>query len=42
VHVDVRSTKAYWVDLSHPGEPPRYDKPGAGGDHGATDVPAEK
>jgi uncharacterized protein YcbK (DUF882 family) len=42
VHVDVRSTKAYWVDLSHPGEPPRYDKPGAGGDHGTIDVPAEK
>jgi uncharacterized protein YcbK (DUF882 family) len=42
VHLDVRSTKAYWVDLSHPGEPPHYEKPGAGGDHGASDVPMEK
>lgn len=32
VHFDVRATKTYWVDLSGPGEPPRYvykgrDKP---------------
>src|SRR5207237_6608331 len=28
VHLDVRETKASWVDRSHPGEPPLYDKPG--------------
>ncbi len=39
VHVDTRDTKAYWVDLSHPGEPPRYEKPGGNADHGASDVP---
>ncbi len=41
VHVDWRDTKAYWVDLSHPGEPPHYEKPGVAADHGASDVPAE-
>lgn len=25
VHLDVRTTKVYWVDYSRPGEPPRYD-----------------
>lgn len=25
VHLDVRTGKAYWVDYSGPGEPPRYD-----------------
>ena len=29
VHLDVRSTKAIWVDLSGPGEPPRYVEPSA-------------
>jgi len=24
IHLDVRETKTYWVDLSGPGEPPRY------------------
>lgn len=28
VHLDVRSTKAIWVDLAGPGEPPRYVDPG--------------
>jgi uncharacterized protein YcbK (DUF882 family) len=27
VHMDVRSTKVYWVDYSRPGEAPRYDSP---------------
>ena len=41
VHMDVRDTKAYWVDLSRPGEPPRYEKPGALADEGISDVPLE-
>ncbi|MGH7434319.1 MAG: DUF882 domain-containing protein [Polyangiaceae bacterium] len=41
VHMDVRDTKAYWVDLSHPGEPPRYEKPGSLADEGISDVPVE-
>ncbi len=42
VHLDVRDTKAYWVDWSRPGEPPRYDKPGVAADEGASDVPDER
>jgi len=41
VHLDVRDTKAYWVDRSRPGEPPNYDKPSAGADEGTSDVPSE-
>jgi uncharacterized protein YcbK (DUF882 family) len=41
IHMDVRDTKAYWVDLSHPGEPPRYEKPGSLADEGMSDVPTE-
>lgn len=41
VHLDVRDTKAYWVDWSHPGEPPKYDGPGVAADEGASDVPDE-
>jgi uncharacterized protein YcbK (DUF882 family) len=41
VHLDVRDTKAYWVDWSRPGEPPRYDKPGVAADEGTSDVPDE-
>ncbi|MGO9837963.1 MAG: DUF882 domain-containing protein [Polyangiaceae bacterium] len=41
VHLDVRDTKAYWVDRSRPGEPPKYDKPGVAADEGARDVPTE-
>jgi uncharacterized protein YcbK (DUF882 family) len=41
VHLDVRDTKAYWVDWSRPGEPPRYDNPALPGDEGAGDVPEE-
>jgi uncharacterized protein YcbK (DUF882 family)/LysM repeat protein len=39
VHLDVRDAKAYWIDYSHPGEPPRYDKAGVAADEGASDVP---
>lgn len=28
VHLDVRRDETYWVDLSRPGEPPRYARPG--------------
>jgi uncharacterized protein YcbK (DUF882 family) len=41
VHLDVRDTKAYWVDLSHPGEPPKYETAGTGADEGTSDVPDE-
>jgi uncharacterized protein YcbK (DUF882 family) len=41
VHMDVRDTKAYWVDLSRPGEAPRYEKPGSVADEGMSDVPTE-
>lgn len=41
VHLDVRETKAYWVDWSHPGEPPKYDRPGVAADEGTSDVPEE-
>ncbi len=39
VHLDVRDTKAYWVDWSRAGEPPKYEKPGVAADEGTTDVP---
>ncbi len=42
VHLDARDAKAYWVDLSHPGEAPRYEKPGTLADEGASDVPDER
>jgi uncharacterized protein YcbK (DUF882 family) len=38
VHMDVRDAKAYWVDLSHPGEAPNYEHPGANADEGTSDV----
>ncbi len=41
VHLDVRETKAYWVDWSHPGEPPKYDRADVPADEGASDVPTE-
>ena len=41
VHMDVRDTKAYWVDISRPGEAPRYEKPGMLADEGMSDVPTE-
>jgi hypothetical protein len=42
VHLDVRDTKAYWVDWSRPGEPPKYDDPGVVADEGMSDVPDDK
>jgi uncharacterized protein YcbK (DUF882 family) len=39
VHLDVRDTKAFWIDYSRPGEPPRYDRPGVAADEGTSDVP---
>ncbi len=42
VHLDVRETKAYWVDSSRPGEPPKYDRAGVEADEGASDVPEEQ
>jgi hypothetical protein len=30
------------VDWSHPGEPPKYDKPGVSADEGASDVPSDE
>jgi uncharacterized protein YcbK (DUF882 family) len=42
VHLDVRETKTYWIDWSHPGEPPKYDKPDAGADEGTSDVPSDE
>ncbi len=41
VHMDVRDTKAYWVDLSRPGEAPRYEKAGSPADEGINDIPVE-
>ncbi|MFO0665989.1 MAG: DUF882 domain-containing protein [Polyangiaceae bacterium] len=41
VHMDVRSSSAFWIDYSRPGEPPRYHKPGAEADEGTSDVPGE-
>ena len=41
VHLDSRATSAYWIDYSHPGEPPRYDSPNSGADEGASDVTDE-
>ena len=38
VHMDVRDAKAYWVDLSHPGEPPHYERPGTNPDEATSDV----
>ncbi|MBK8252261.1 MAG: DUF882 domain-containing protein [Polyangiaceae bacterium] len=39
VHLDVRTGKAYWIDYSRPGEPPKYQKGGKGKvDESAGDV----
>ncbi|MEO8796545.1 MAG: DUF882 domain-containing protein, partial [Polyangiaceae bacterium] len=32
VHLDVRTSPVYWIDYSHPGEPPRYNTPGVDAD----------
>jgi len=41
VHLDVRDAKAFWIDYSRPGEPPKYDKPGVEADEGTSDVPSD-
>ncbi len=41
VHLDVRSSPAFWIDYSKPGEAPRYQTPNADADEGASDVHAE-
>ncbi len=42
VHLDVRDSKAYWVDWSRPGEAPMYDKTGGAADESTSDVPNER
>jgi uncharacterized protein YcbK (DUF882 family) len=41
VHLDVRSSPAFWIDFSRPGEPPRYNTPNADADEGTSDVSEE-
>lgn len=41
VHMDSRSSPAYWIDYSHPGEPPKYDSPNAAIDEDTSDVSDE-
>ena len=38
VHLDSRTSPAFWIDYSHPGEPPKYDAPNPAADEGASDV----
>jgi uncharacterized protein YcbK (DUF882 family) len=38
VHMDVRDSSAYWVDLARPGEAPHYDRVGVYADEGTSDV----
>ena len=38
VHLDVRTSPAYWIDYSRPGEPPRYNSPNVEADEGTSDV----
>jgi uncharacterized protein YcbK (DUF882 family) len=41
VHMDSRSSSAYWIDFSRPGEPPKYDAPNPAADEGTNDVADE-
>lgn len=41
IHFDVRAKSTAWVDLSKPGEAPKYVQPGQDYDHGADDLGAE-
>lgn len=41
VHFDVRAKSTTWVDLSKPGEAPKYVQPGQDIDHGTDDLGAE-
>jgi uncharacterized protein YcbK (DUF882 family) len=38
VHMDVRTSPAFWIDYSKPGEPPHYNAPNLQPDEGASDV----
>jgi uncharacterized protein YcbK (DUF882 family) len=38
VHLDVRTSPAYWIDYSKPGEVPRYNSPNVDADEGTSDV----
>jgi uncharacterized protein YcbK (DUF882 family) len=41
VHLDVRTSPAFWIDYSRPGEPPRYNAPNVEADEGTSDVSEE-
>lgn len=41
VHLDTRSTSAFWIDSSKPGEPPKYNAPNLDPDEATSDVSAE-
>ena len=41
VHLDARTTPAFWIDYSRPGEPPRYNDPNVEADEGTSDVGAD-
>ncbi len=41
VHLDTRTTPAFWIDYSKPGEPPRYNSPNVEADEGTSDVTEE-
>ncbi len=41
VHMDARSSQAFWIDYSRPGEAPRYDAPNADADDSTSDVAEE-
>jgi uncharacterized protein YcbK (DUF882 family) len=38
VHLDSRTSPAFWIDYSRPGEPPRYNTPDVDADEGTSDV----
>src|SRR5439155_10479559 len=38
VHMDARTSPAFWVDYSRPGEPPRYNAANVDADEGTSDV----
>ena len=41
VHLDARTTSAFWIDFSKPGEAPRYNSPNVDADEGTSDVAEE-
>jgi uncharacterized protein YcbK (DUF882 family) len=38
VHLDVRTSPAFWIDYSRPGEPPKSNAPNVDADEGTSDV----